>query len=169
MKTPAILLLLCLFLGTSVTNVFSESAVSIGARNHVLHSEYAEYPFMDDDLSYTIGYEYHDRAGYWQLLVGYTPEVGDGTAIESIITPQLNLLIQDRAWLAGVGILGSYVETPERTDWTDVYWQVMLGFEIPLPIFKLELLAYYPFESWRTFSDFDSDDIEYGGSLKFSF
>ncbi len=144
--------------------------VSAGARGHIEHTQYLEYPFEDGDLSYTIGYEYHDRSGYWQLILGYTPEVGDGTVIESIITPQINLIVQDRGWLAGVGALSSYVETAEgRTDWTDVYWQVMLGFEIPLPMLTFEALAYYPFEKWSTFSDFDSDDIEFGGSLKFAF
>ncbi len=145
------------------------SGAGIGVRSHVLHTQYEEYPFADDDISYVVGYEYHDNAGYWQLLVGYTPDVGDGTVVDSIITPQLNLLFQDRAWIAGVGVLGSYVKTEQENDWTDIYWQVMLGFEFPLPIFRLEVLAYYPFESWSTFDEFDSDDIEFGALAKFMF
>jgi hypothetical protein len=170
MKTPILLCILIGLLTLTVSWANAQSAVGVGVRSHVLHTEFEEYPFDDGDISYVAGYEYHDKAGYWQLLVGYTPDVGDGTVVDSIITPQLNLLLQDGAWLAGVGILGSYVETTlETTDWTDVYWQVMLGFEIPLPIFKLELLAYYPFESWSTFGDFDTDDIEFGGLAKFMF
>lgn len=169
MKTPRLLCILVALLAFTTPWTNAQSGIGMGVRSHVLHTEFEEYPFDEGDLSYVVGYEYHDQAGYWQFLVGYTPDVGDGTVVDSIITPQLNLLIQDRAWLAGVGILGSYVETELETDWTDIYWQVMLGFELPLPIFKLELLAYYPFESWSTFGDFDTDDIEFGALAKFMF
>ena len=169
MKKTAFLTILVAVLTLCTPWANAQSAAGLGLRSHVAHTEFEEYPFDDGDLSYIVGYEYHDQAGYWQLLVGYTPDVGDGTVVESIITPQLNLLIQDRAWIAGAGILGSYVETELETDWTDIYWQVMLGFEIPLPIFRLEIIAYYPFESWSTFGDFDSDDIEFGLLTKFMF
>ena len=154
---------------TSLQSGFAASAVSAGGRYHARHTTFEELPFDKGDISYTVGYEYHDQAGCWQLLVGYTPEVADGLAVDSVITPQLNLLIKDRAWIAGTGILGSYIETELESDWTDVYWQVMLGFELPLPVFKLEILAYYPFESWSEFDEFDTDDLEYGLSMKFMF
>ena len=156
-----------LLMGAQATH--AQSAVSAGARYHAKHSAFEELPFENGDISYTLGYEYHDKAGYWQLLVGYTPEVGDGMLVDYIITPQLNLLIKDSVWIAGTGILGSYIETELESDWTDVYWQVMLGFEFPLPAFSLELLAYYPFESWNEFDEFDTDDLEYGLSMKFMF
>ncbi len=153
----------------------ADSGISAGVRQHVTHSVFEELPFEDGDLTYTIGYEYHDKHGYWQLLVGYTPEVGieelgiDEIAVDYVITPQLNLIIQDGIFLAGTGILGSYIETEEDSDWTDVYWQLMLGFEIPLGALRLELLAYYPFESWGEIDEFDFDDVEYGGSFKILF
>ncbi len=167
MKTITLLATVALLTALMIPQAEAQSAVGLGIRSHVLHTEFEEYPFDDGDLSYIAGYEYHDNNGYWQLLVGYTPDVGDGTVVDSIITPQLNLLIQDGIWLAGVGVLGSYVETTEDSDWTDVYWQVMLGLELPLPIFKLDILAYYPFESWSTFGDFDTDDIEFGAFARF--
>jgi hypothetical protein len=146
------------------------SAVGLGARWHVQHSAFEDLPFEDGDLTYTLGYEYHDKAGYWQLLLGYTPEVGEGDLVDYVITPQLNLIIQDRIFLAGTGILGSYVESKdEGGDWTSVYWQFMLGFEIPLGAVKLEILAYYPFEGFSDLDEFDFSDIEYGGSLKYYF
>ncbi len=169
MKKTALLTLLVALLTLCAPWANAQSAAGVGLRSHVLHTEFEEYPFDNGDISYVVGYEYHDKTGYWQFLVGYTPEVGDGTVVESIITPQLNLLMQDGVWIAGGGILGSYVETELENDWTDVYWQVMLGFEITLPICSLEILAYYPFESWSTFGDFDTDDIEFGGLAKFMF
>jgi hypothetical protein len=174
MKTVMIFpaLVFLLFLSAQSANAGNDpkSAVGAGVRQHVLHSVYEELPFEDGDLTYTLGYEYHDRAGYWQVLVGYTPEVGEGDVVDYVITPQLNLIIQDRVFLAGTGILGSYIESiADGGDWTSVYWQLMLGFEIPLGPVKLEVMAYYPFESWSDIDDFEFDDIEYGGSLKFYF
>lgn len=169
MKTTTLLATVALLTALVIPCAKAQSTLGLGLRGHVLHTEYEEYPFDDGDLSYIAGYEYHDQAGYWQFLVGYTPEVGDGAMVDYIITPQLNLLLQDGAWLAGVGVLGSYIKTDLDDDWTDVYWQVMLGFSLPLPIFELEVLAYYPFESWSTFGDFDTDDIEFGGFAKFEF
>jgi len=169
MKTPTVIYSLCALLTFGIQLAEAQSGASVGIRRHSLHSSFEELPFEDGDLTYTVGYEYHDQAGYWQLQVGYTPEVGDGIAVNSVITPELNLMIQDRAWVAGVGVLGSYIETELESDWMDVYWQVMFGLTLPLPICKIEILAYYPFESWSSFSDFDTDDIEYGASLKFMF
>ena len=153
----------------------AQSGVSAGVRQHIMHSEFEELPFEDGDLTYTIGYEYHDKHGYWQLLVGYTPEVGieelglDEMATDYVITPQLNLIIQDGVVLAGAGILKSYIETEDDSDWTDIYWQIMLGFEIPLGAIRLELLAYYPFETWGDIDEFSGSDIEFGGSIKYLF
>jgi hypothetical protein len=176
MKTPidisfaCSLLALCSLVSLCVPRADASSAASVGARYHAEHSSYAELPFVDGDMSYTLGYEYHDNSGYWQILVGYAPGAGSGTnAVESVITPQINLLLLDRSWVGGVGALSSYIETEEESDWTDIYWQAIFGVELPLGSFKLEILTYYPFESWDTFSDFDVDDLEFGASLKYEF
>ncbi len=157
-----------------VTQAGAQSALSAGARYHSRHSQYEELPFANGDFSYTLGYEYHDAGGFWQLLVGYAPTISDGSdgrgiGVDSVITPQLNLLFEDRNWLAGVGILSSYVKTEEGNAWTDVYWQTMIGYEITLPLFKLELMVYYPFHTWKTFRDFKSEDLEFGASIKRTF
>jgi hypothetical protein len=183
MKTPILLTIMCGLLTLCMPYAQASSAIGVGARRHVQHTAYEDYPYGDGDLSYTIAYEYHDAAGYWQLMVGFTPDVeartedeGDGTGeedegtvVDSIITPQINLMIEDRMWLAGVGILSDYIETSEDTEWSDIYWQVMLGLLIPLGNLELEVLAYYPFEDWGTIGDFDVDDIEFGASIKFLF
>ncbi len=147
-----------------------KSAIGLGARSQVKHSVMKDLPFEDGDITYTASYEYHDAAGYWQLMVGYTPDVGDGDVIDYVITPQLNLIIQDKIFLAGTGILGSYISDKETgSDWTDVYWQLMLGLEIPVGPLSIEAMASYQFDKWGNLSDFEFDDITYGGSLKFYF
>jgi len=172
MKKNVILILAVLVLFPQFLNAAKspKSAVGAGVRQQVDHSVFEDLPFDDGDLTYTLGYEYHDGAGYWQLLLGYTPEVGDGDVVDYVITPQLNLIFQDRIFLAGTGVMGSYVESKEEGgDWTSVYWQLMLGFEIPLGPVKLEMMAYYPFEGFSDLDEFDFSDIEYGGSLKYYF
>ena len=190
MKTDMLLTIICGLLTLCMPYARATSAIGVGARHHVQHTAYEDYPYADGDLSYTIAYEYHDAAGYWQLMVGFTPDVGERTAVEgdsttvegegtteeeagavveSIITPQINLMIEDRIWLAGVGILSDYIETSEDTEWSDIYWQVILGILVPIGNLELEILAYYPFEDWGTIGDFDADDIEFGASIKFLF
>ncbi len=151
-------------------------ALAAGARYHQQHSEYLELPFDEGDMSYLLGYEYHEGNAFWQLLVGFAPDIsegeeGRGAGIDSVITPQINLIFEDRNWLGGVGALASYIkaEDSDADDWTDVYWQLMLGFQIPMPALHVEFMAYYPFEKWSTLSDFDAGDIEYGLLLKFKF
>lgn len=151
-------------------------ALTAGARYHMRHSEFLELPFDDGDMSYLLGYEYHEYSAFWQLLVGYAPDIsagddGRGIGVESVITPQINLLFEDRNWLGGVGALASYIETEDSdaSDWTDVYWQLMLGFQLPLPALDVEFMAYYPFEEWKALSDFDAGDIEFGLLFKFKF
>ncbi len=175
MKTTLLIIVLVAMVALCPKFVNAQSGVSAGVRQHVLHSVFEELPFEDGDLTYTLGYEYHDKNGYWQLLVGYTPDLSneelgiDDIAVDYVITPQLNLIFQDGVFLAGTGILGSYIETEEEGDWTDIYWQLMLGLEIPLGALSLEAMAYYPFESWGDIDDFDFDDVEYGGSIKYRF
>lgn len=176
MQTKIALTAIALLLALQVQSIAGH-ALTAGGRYHMRHSEYLELPFDDGDLSYLLGYEYHEGSAFWQLLVGYAPDIsegddGRGIGIKSVTTPQINLLFEDRNWLGGVGALASYIETEDdvdlerESDWTDVYWQLMLGFQIPLPAFNIEVMAYYPFEKWKTLRDFEFGDIEYGVLLK---
>ncbi len=178
MKIITVLCIVCVLSGMMTSAANAKQAISAGARYHTRHSEFIELPYDKGDMSYQIGYEYHEGGGFWQLLVGFTPSISEGTegrgiGIESVITPQLNLLFEDRNWLAGVGVLASYIRTDDESeienDWTSIYWQVMLGLRLPLPVFNVEIMAYYPFEKWSTFRDFSGKDIEYGLILKWLF
>ena len=174
MNIKTILLAACVVCAMAPSQGRAQSVVSAGARYHSRHSQFTELPYANGDMSYVLGYEYHDAGGFWQFLLGYAPTIskgsdGRGAGVESVLTPQLNLLLEDRNFIAGVGILASYISAEGGDDWTDVFWQVMAGYEIPLPLFKLELMVYYPFEKWKTFRDFKTGDLEFGASLKRSF
>lgn len=179
MKTNIILAVACSVLCLPYCPVFAGNALDIGARYHTRHSQYTELPYNNGDWSYQLGYEYHEGPAFWQLLVDYAPSISKGTdgrglGVDGVITPQINLLFEDRNWLAGVGALSSYImyddkiidKSLKKDDWTDIYWQVMIGYDLPLPAFDIEVMVYYPFEKWKTFKDFKTDDLEFGIMLK---
>ena len=142
-----------------------------GVRYHKDHSVYAALPFGDGDLSYSLGYEYHDQDYYVQLAAGYCPDPTGTNGLDLVITPQANIFITDGAWDAGVGILDSYIsdDNAASDDWTGIYWQLILGVTFPVYNIPLSLHAFYPFETWGDIKEFHVKDVEYGATLRFSF
>lgn len=145
--------------------------LGVGMRRHVDHSVFEELPFGEDDISYLLGYEYHEANAYWQIGVGYTRDPsGTTNAVDYVITPQLNLVFEDNFWRMGTGILSSYIsEDGGNSDWTDPYWQVLLGLSLPLFALDLDVNASYVFEQWGDISEFDFGDIELVGWLSYEF
>lgn len=173
MNTKHMITALSLLCFTQMPAALAENAITAGARYHATHSHYLELPFEKGDISYTLGYEYHEASAFWQLLLGYTPDVdkgndGRGIGVDYVLTPQINLLFVDKNCMLGIGVLSSYMERLDnaKSDWTDIYWQMLFGFQIPLPIFNIDVMAYYPFEEWKTFTDFETKDIEFGVQIK---
>jgi len=145
------------------------SAVA-GIRRHSAHSEFEELPFERRDMSYGLAWEVHDANGYWQLGVNYTPDVGHATNdVKYVATPFANLFLKDKGWIAGVGILTSYVVREEEKDWTRLYWQMILGFSVPVGQFELDVLGYYPFKRWTDVRNFATRDLEFGALLRYRF
>jgi hypothetical protein len=146
------------------------SVFALGARYHANHSAFDKLPYDDGDLSYGAFYQYHDGPAYWQLGGSYA---FDATKLEStdyVITPELDLIVKDKMWRAGLGILDSYVRDSEAGgDWTDVYWQFIAGIQFPLFGFSFDAQAYYPFKGWGDLGDFEFADIEFGLLINFPF
>ncbi len=161
--------------GMAASSVLAEGQqFGAGVRVHAEHSEFEELPFEDEDLSYGAVYEYHAEDAYWQIACMYAPDPGGRAGIvDYVITPQLNLILKDKIWRGGLGILGSYIEFEDDagdSDWTDVYWQFILGINVPFFFgMNVEAAAYYPFEDWNELSDMDTDDIEYGAWISHAF
>lgn len=148
----------------------TSQSIGVGGTVHQKHSVFTELPFDDGDLSYSVAYEYHDADAFWQLACDWTPEVGDGDAIDYAVTPQLNLFLTDRIFQGGVGILSTYTRQEDDSEWMDMYWQLLLGVTIPLPgAFSLEVNAHYVFESWGDLGDFDVKDVEGGAYFNYVF
>jgi hypothetical protein len=146
-------------------------AAALGARVQVEHSVFEELPFGDNDLTYALAYEYHEKIGYWQAAVAFTPDIDGAGSVDYAITPNLNLIFKDKIWRGGIGLLASYLDGgDDGTDWTDAYWQFILGVSVPLAgRLSLDVHSYYVFENWDALDEFDVDDLEFGGWLSFSF
>lgn len=167
---------LCL-VGVLVT-VLSGAAIAstaqvfdLGARYHTKHSEFVALPYADGDWSYEAAYEIHEQNSMFQLACGFTPDFQDNKDLDYGITPELNLLAKDGVYQGGVGILSTYTrDAGGKGDWMDLYWQFVLGLNIPLGNrLSLQANAYYVFEGWDKLNKFKFEDIEFGGYLGYKF
>jgi opacity protein-like surface antigen len=85
----------------------------------------------------------------------------------------MNLVLQDGIFMAGLGALGSYVKTKDDAhdnEWTDIYWQFILGIDYPVtPRMNIAANAYYPFYRWSDLDEFKFEDLDFGIRLSFKF
>lgn len=148
------------------------SAVTVGVRQHSDYSEAADLPYGNGDLSYLVAYEYHEGSAYWQLGLGYTPHSTTTSTVEkveSVMTPQIHLLLKERIFYGGLGLMRSYVRQ-EESRWTAFIWQLQFGAHVPLSdAFDLQLAAYYLFEDWGDLGDLDTDRVELGLCLSYAY
>jgi hypothetical protein len=160
-----------LMLMTGVGMAAGSQGIDLGVRYHMQHSEFAALPYADGDLSYGLGYEIQDENGLLQLLCGFTPEFEDRKDLDYAITPEANLLFTDGMFQGGLGILSTYTSGgPGGDDWMDLYWQWVLGLNVPLGNrLSLQANAYYVFESWSKLNKFTFEDVEFGGYLSYKF
>lgn len=144
---------------------------SVGGRYHVESSVLPDVPYGDGDWSSYFAFEATEGAGFWQLGldVGYGADQNE--EIDLLLTPQLNLMITDGAFVGGLGILDTYLIGGEDGDeWTDIYFQFSLGFNFEVGRRgALLLLAHYPFEDWGDLDEFDGDDLEFSGAFRYRF
>jgi hypothetical protein len=149
----------------------SESTLGLGFRTHAAQTTFKDYPFDDGDISYGIAYEFHEEAAYWQLAVDYAFDLGGTNAIDSVVTPQINLVFKDGVWRGGLGALSSYISPSDDTkaEWSDIYYQFLLGIGVPLGKLGLDVMAAYPFSDWGELGDFDAGGIEVVVWLKYFF
>lgn len=145
--------------------------IDLGARYHTKHSEFISLPYADGDMTYGVAYEIHEDNAMLQMACGFTPEFEDYKDWEYGVTPELNLLAKDGLYQGGVGILSTYTRDGDgKGDWMDLYWQLILGLNIPLgKNLSLQANAYYVFENWSSLGEFTFDDIEFGGYIGYKF
>lgn len=141
--------------------------VSVGALMHKESAALTGSPFRDDDISYGVAYEWHDRCGYGILGVDFTPQL-DNKDYDFVITPNIGLILKDKWIEGGARLLKDYMKTRSNSDWGDIYWDLEIGtgFNITDEIL-FQIHAVYQFESWSDVKDFEVDDLSYGAWLSF--
>lgn len=174
MKT--FVLMLALLLTGSVTAEAARKATpssrfALGTRYHQENASVERWPFEKGNLSYGASYALYDGAGYLEAGLDYAPEGIEGSVIEDVWIPRLNMALLDGIFVAGIGIADAYVRKTEGgSEWTGLLYQFHLGVDIPLGG-SLEVGggAYYTFEDWGELGDFDTDELEYGAHLGYRF
>lgn len=170
MKTLKVALIAGLMVVTLTGMAMASTAqvVGLGARYHQKHSEFISLPYADGDLTYDVAYEIHEENAMLQFVCGYTPEFDEHPDLNYGITPEANLLMKDGIFQGGLGVLSTYTEGDG--EWMDMYWQWVLGLNVPLSKnFSLQANAYYVFEDWGSLNKFDFGDVEFGGYLGYKF
>ncbi|MFC1496852.1 hypothetical protein ACFLS1_00075 [Verrucomicrobiota bacterium] len=170
-KNKLLLLSASIFLFSNIAPAKAGThTLAIGGRTHAEHSEFVTLPFDKGDISYGLAYEYHNESAYWQFGANYANDVTGTNTVDSVITPHADLIFKDRMWQGGIGVLQSYIDDEnEGSDWTDLYWQLITGLQMPLFGLQMDFQVYYVFEDWGDIDKFDLDDLEYGIWVKRSF
>lgn len=146
-------------------------SVSMAGRYHAENAALPDLPYGDGDWSAMLGLEAREGVAYWQLGVDMAYGAELNSDVSAILTPQLNLLMVDRSIVGGLGILSTYTQDDVLGDnWTDIYYQFSLGFEIPLgKRLKLTALAHDVFADWSKLSEFEFDDLDYSLGVRYLF
>ncbi len=148
-----------------------EHKVGVGVRSHSSNSAFEDMPYSSGDISYQFYYENHDLAtsGFWQIVFG-SSEDPNNREISKIYSQQLNLIFKDRFYRGGLGILNHCIVTDDSDEWSDPYYQFILGVYISFTEnLGLGINGYYIFEKLDDETSFDSKDIEYSLMLDFKF
>ncbi|GEM_PF-984360 len=146
-------------------------AVSVLVKQHSdLTKSFEERPYGDGDTSFGLFVDLFDGMGGWRLGASYASGLSGPGEADTVITPEVTLMAVDKMFEAGVSLLIDYIDTEEGTDWGDLYFQTSIGLNFNLGSrMSLGIHAYYPFEDYSGFFDFDFDEIEYGGQFRFIF
>ncbi len=152
-----------------------------GLRMHSEQKDFRKLPYENGDLSYMVAYEFHEQASFLQMAVGYAPSVSgtmqspeeeerDGREeVDYVVTPQISLIWKDQAWRGGVGLLRSLVVGEDSREWTSLYWQLLLGLNLPVVGSGVDVTAYYVFDRWGNIPNFRGDNFDFGLSIGFAF
>lgn len=155
----------------------SPHSLSVGGRYHTENTIFSDLPYGNADISYGLAYTFAEKYVALKLGTDFSPDVSGirdaphTNKTDYVITPQANIIIQDRIFRGGVGLLTSYIRDDKgEGDWLDPYWQLMLG--LCFPIYKslsLEGTLYYVLEDWGKITDFRLKELEYGLWLNYNF
>ncbi|MBI2437766.1 MAG: hypothetical protein HYV36_03000 [Lentisphaerae bacterium] len=178
-QSQCTLFLLCAALALTLQAAPAESphSLSLGGRYHTENTVFTDLPFGNADFSYALAWTFASEQVGLQLGADFAPDVSGArdapntNQTDFAVTPQVNLILKDRMFRGGVGLLTSYVRDDlGEDDWLSPYWQLLLGLNLPLGNnFSLDGLVYYVLEKWGDIGDFKPKELEYGLWLNYNF
>jgi len=151
--------------------LFGQMAATVLVKQHDDRADtFEDRPYGKDDISYGLYLDIFEGRGGWRFGAAYS---GDLTGIEgsdSVITPEISLLVVDGIWETGFGVLIDYLDIDGDTDWSDPYFQIQLGLNVPLSDrFQLGIHALYPFASASDFTDIRLSDLDFAAQFRARF
>jgi len=163
--------LFCLFAFLFASVSVAETAITVNARQHADRSSIlSDSPYGEDDVSLGVYVDIFEGVGAWRFGASYADDLSGLPDVNSVITPQISLLVVDGIWETSLGALIDYVDTDTETDWGDVYFQWALGLNLPITnSFSIGVHAQYPFEDFDGLIDFDTDLLEWTGAVRIRF
>ena len=129
-----------------------------------------------DGLALCASYKYkpNDHFGFLAEVQGYPDGYYDAkTALSSRL-----FLLLGKGLYAGAGIAWNYISWENETDlfhdsdgWTDPYYILRVGMEIPIltDSLKLDINANYEMNEWNDFDEFDTDALTFGAGVRIAF
>lgn len=159
-------LLLCISAAQATPSAIHR--LGVGMRYHVEHDDTEREVAFDDESTYGLLYEYHEANVFWQLGAQYGTSLGTNN-VDTVITPEINLLFSDGGWRGGIGALSTYSDSDGESDWSDIYYQFIIGFNIPMGSLSINLQTAYVFEDFDNLDEFDFDELDWSGYLMYQF
>lgn len=161
---------LCALLLSLGFTALHATELAVMVKQHADHTKFDDRPYGKDDLSYGAFIEYFEGGAGWRLGAMYGSGLSGEGDFDTVITPEITLLLQDGLFETGVSTLIDYLDDGNDTGWGDLYFQLQLGLNLPLgPHLAVGAAAFYALDDFGNITDFKFDNLDYGITLRLKF
>lgn len=144
--------------------------VALMLKQHTRHTRFDDRPYGNNDLSYGAFLEFFDGTAGWRLGALYSENLSGEGAADSVITPEITLLLQDGLWEGGISVLMDYIDDGRSKDWSDHYYQFQLGLNLPFgKNISAGAHAFYAFDRFGNLNDFRFSNLDYALTFRLKF
>ncbi|WFB35879.1 hypothetical protein P3T73_17135 [Kiritimatiellota bacterium B12222] len=154
-----------------VSPLFAQKALTVVVKEYDKRAKsFPDRPYGKDDMSYGLYLDIFDGMGGWRMGASYAGDLTGPDQANMVITPEITLLGSDKLFVSGVSLMMDYIDSDTGTEWSDLYFQIQLGLNVPLGNrFQAGIHAYFPFTEIQDFGDFDTGELDYGISISCAF
>ncbi len=163
-------LLLCLLFCLPALQTLYATDIAVMVKQHTNHTRFDDRPYGKDDLSYGAFFEFFDGPAGWRLGAMYGSGLSGAAEADTVITPEITLLLLDGLWEAGASVLIDYIDTNGDTGWSDHYYQFQLGLNLPFgKSMSVGAHTFYAFDRFGNLGDFRFGNLDYGVTFRLKF